>query len=99
MNRSTFFLALASLLVTIAAMGIVHVLAHEREDSIIEAQIAGCERGNDLRAVVFANTKAAVRENRGNPNAAFYRANLATLIAPAEVDDRTGLVDCQAVIR
>ena len=88
-----------SLLIFLAGLGIVNQLNASRIADTRQTQIDGCERGNDLRAVIFRNTRAAIDANLTRPDiVAVFRHNLEILTAPPEVDNRTGLVDCEAAV-
>lgn len=78
----------------VLAVIVVSLLVFIHMDSVRQ-EFKVCERSTPLRAVVFKNTKNAIKENKDNPEVAdMFQANLDYLVSPEAVDDETGLVDC-----
>ena len=92
-------LATTGIVVAVTGFGIVNELSVHRHELVIESQIQACQRGNAVREVVFRNTQEAVRSSASQREATTFAHNLGILVAPPEVDDETGLVDCEAAVR
>lgn len=88
-----------AIVVATAGFGIVNELSAHRHELVIESQIEACQRGNAVREVVFRNTEEGVRSAASQREATSFAHNLGILVAPPEVDDETGLVDCEAAVR
>lgn len=87
-----------SLIVILIAAALVERANADRDQTAYENQIAGCERGNVLREIVFSNTKTATVENAGTPIGERFAANLRALKTTEGADPKTGAIDCRAVI-
>lgn len=86
---------------TLALLGMtlvmVYALAEFRSHAdrvLYENTLAGCERGNVLRSVVFKNTKSAAQTT---PEGTFAR-QLETLKSIPTTNPITGEVDCDALV-
>ena len=75
---------------------------HDAKQAAYENSLAACERGNPLRAVVFTNTRNAIRQSAaaGDPAGTtdVFRANYRDLLATPYLDPKTGEVDCQRAV-
>ena len=94
----------AVVLVAVAAPAIVgRVAVSSDNERNYENQLAGCERGNPLREVVFANTENAVAQarNAGDPRRIIeqFKGNLQILLSVPGVDPETGKVKCDEVVQ
>lgn len=71
----------------------------EADVQAYDNQIAVCRRGNDVRGVVFRDTQIAIRDNRDRPGVReILEKNLAALVQPYGVNDKTSLVNCKRFI-
>lgn len=72
----------------------LHEVTSQADDRLWRNSIAACERGNVIRQVIHANTRAAAEKF---PNSTYNR-QLATLNAVSYADPLTGTVDCEQAI-
>lgn len=88
----------------VAATAIKASLDDQQNDQIhlvLDQQYEACLRGNYLRRVVYANTRAAVAQARQLGQAQsirLYSRDLAILRSTPYIDLRTGAIDCDRAV-
>lgn len=102
MHRPWLVLVPVVIAAIVAPAIVGQVAVNHANDTSYQNALAACERGNAVREVVFANTRNAVRQSiaAGDSPAiiAEFQDNLRTLRAVPGTNQRTGRVDCGAVI-